>query len=312
MTLKQLLFPVSALLLFLPACEKERDEFTPVDSVPLYPRGQIGNFFLGMDQAPDTVFTVSNQSGFKLRSHTGVLVEIEPETFGIPGGAPAEGTIHIAWKEIRTLYDQVSRRMSLRLDNQWMRPYLLFEWSAHQEGTPLELRKPVVIKWPENQPAGALQLWHGQWSEPSGFTWNLSSTGGVSLSTWVDPVQGSGTNGYLVSTDQTGISGAVLVEDARTDSLQATFFPAYSKTNTAVYFLDTDHGSALAFRDNGAGLFILPGLPAGRNGRVVCVTEAIRYRFYSSWKDITTPSPGWEPRPTERQLPVVYEMLRGL
>jgi hypothetical protein len=300
-------------LLLCSACEKERDEFTAVDTVPVYPRGDINRFYQGMNRQPDTTFLMDGNVPQVLRSASGVILEIPPGAFAFPGGEPVSGTIRLQWKEIKTIYQQIARRISMRHDDQLLQAALLFDLQADKEGAPLILLQPITVKWPAAQPTGSLTLWYGRNSDTQGYQWEDAPPGSVSLSSWVDPVLGAGTNGYLLALDRTGTGSAALLETIAPDggTLETRLFAAYNQGNTAVWFLDPLSRRAIALRDTGNGRFLLPAIARGAPGRLFCVTEAVRHRYFSTWLDLQVPGDTliWEARPTEKDLAMLHGMI---
>jgi hypothetical protein len=301
-------------LLLLSACEREKESFQVVDTVPVFPRGDINRFYQGMDRRPDTVFLIDNGIAATLRTAGGVILEIPAGSFAFPGGEAVTGAVRIQWKEVRSIYDQVARRISLRHEEQLLQSELLFEWLVDREGVALILTQPVTIKWPATQSAGNLGLWYGRHREAQDYLWEEAPPGSVSLSSWVDPVLGAGANGYLLALDRTGACSAARPEwipAPNGGTLETRLFPAYNSGNTSVWFLDPVSRRAIALRDSGNGHFYLPLIARGAPGRLFCVTEAVRHRYFSAWLDLQVNADTlvWEARPTEKDLGLLHSMI---
>lgn len=316
MMIKPLLLSLMALFL-LSACEKEKDSFVVVDTVPVYPRGDIQRFFLDMDHSPDTVFLIEANAPATLRTSGGVLLELPPNAFAYTGGTIVDGAIRLHWKQIRTIYDQIARRISQDHEGDLLQSAFSFELLADKEGVPLELTVPITVKWPDNQPKGFLELWQGRFEDNLGFQWTVSAPGAISISSWVDPVLGSGTSGYFFTIDRTGIVNVAALQDLaqeQTAAMSCVFFPAYNESNTAAWFIEPWQGRVIALRDLGQGRFGLPAIPGGSTGKLFCVTEAVRHRFFSASRDVaaTGDTLRWEPRPAEQPLHALHQWIRAL
>lgn len=305
------------LLLLLGGCTKEKETFTVVDAVPVYPRGDINRFYQAMDRNPDTVFVISAEAPATLRTTNGVLLEVPANAFSFQGGESVNGVIRLQWKEIRTLYDQIARRMSHGHRDALLLSAFSFELLADKEGVPLELLLPITVKWPDNQPKGMLDLWYGRHVAGEDFQWTESLPGSVSISSWVDPVLGSGTNGYFFTIERGGMISVAALQDMsqeQTSSVDCVFFPAYHSGNTAVWFIEPAFQRAIALQDAGEGRFVLPAIAKGTSGKLFSVTEAVRHRYFSATLDValTADTLRWDPRPAEQPLILLHQWIRSL
>ncbi len=300
------------------ACEKGKDEFIVIDSVPLYPHGNILRVFAGMATPIDSLFTFPSGAPAILRSVEGVVLEIEAYSFATSSGTIVDSNIRLHWTEIRKINTQIAHRLSMRTLENLVLPQATYKLEAELEGEKLSLVKPVIIKWPASQILPSLVAFTGIRPATHTFLWEPSPAGSVSVSSWIDPVNGEGVNGYFIVADQTGYGSAGKLEEVPASGsgadLDVQFFPAYTEGNTAVYFLQSGSSRALALSDQGEGRFLLPNLAFGASGRLFCITEAVEKSYYSSWQDISFSPPGynWKPRPAKEDLNTITLMLNSL
>ncbi|MBP6185150.1 MAG: hypothetical protein KA479_09430 [Saprospiraceae bacterium] len=300
------------------ACEKEKDEFVVVDTVPLYPHGNIFRVYAGMPSPVDSLFTFPSGAPVVLRSASGVVIEIEAFSFATSTGTIVDSNVRLHWTEIRKINAQIAHRLSMRTLEQILLPQAIYNLEVELEGEKLTVVKPIIIKWPATQVLSSLVAYSGIRPATHTFFWEPSQSGSVSVSTWIDPVNGEGVTGYFMVTQETGYGCAGKPEEVPAvgagADLHVQFFPAYTAGNTAVYFLQSGSTRALALSDQGEGRFTIPNLGFGASGRLFCITEAVEKSYYSTWKDITFTAPGfkWEPRPAKQELSTVLLMLNAL
>jgi hypothetical protein len=309
-------FTVVLCLLLVVACQKPTDTFEGEQLVPLYPRGTINNFYGAIHQAPDTVFVLAGSEPATVRTARGVILEIEPGAFSRADGSPVDGTLQIAWTDIRRIGQQVRHRLSFDVEDHLLAPKFVCLLEASVQGEALMLSKPLLVKWPDESPAQGLGMWYQFAERLPENDWIVANPATISVSNWIDPLVGAGVTGYLFPLLQTGYwCGAVSESHIPGASYpaRATLFPAYDAQNTAVYFLESAKNRAIALRDTGGGVFETPHLPQGSTGRFFCVTEAVRKNFFAAWQDVELQATyDWKPRPERKEIPALVQMLDAM
>ncbi len=302
--------------LLMVSCQAEVDDFNPDYTVPI-PRGNILNFYQQLPLQSDTIFALTGQTGnpVQVRSESGVLIEIPDEAWTTADGKVVEGGYSLAWKEIRGIADQVDFHISMQYYQGQVRSDKAFQLRAEKEGEELVLTKDILIRWPSAS-GGNLSMWKGIRPTPWVFRWQDAPQSQLSLTNWIDPVNGAGVNGYLVSVPQAGTwcAGEAVDLYPADPEIQAQMPEGFAESNTAVYWLDTATGSALALEYIGGGVYQIEDIPTGKTGRLFCVTEAVQNNFYSAWIDLSITAGGytWNPIPQKRSLGLVRAMLESL
>lgn len=300
--------------LLLASCQSEVDEFNPDYVVPI-PRGNVLNYYDLQPGEIDSVFNMTGSTGQvnQIRSITGVLIEVPDQAWMTTGGTIIEDGYSLRWKEIRTVADQVDRHLSMRGFADQIRSNKIFQLAAEKEGEALVLTKDILIRWPAAN-SGALAMYQGIRPTPWAFRWQDAPQGQLSLTNWIDPVNGAGVNGYLMAIPAAGTwcAGEKVDLYAADPEIQVQMPDGFSESNTAVYWLESGHCYALDYQ--GGGVFQIEDIPTGKTGRLFCITEAVQNNFYSAWIDIGTTAGGytWKPVPEKRSLSLVRLMLESL
>ncbi|MCF8239343.1 MAG: hypothetical protein K9I85_14365 [Saprospiraceae bacterium] len=302
--------------LLMASCQSEVDEFTPDYTVPI-PRGNILNFYEQLPQQSDTIFSLTGMTGaaVQLRSQTGVLIEIPDQAWMTADGKVVEDEYSLAWKEIRVIADQVERQISMQHYQGMVRSDKAFQLRAEKEGEALVLTKDILIRWPSAS-GGNPTMWKGIRPTPWVFRWQDAPQSQISLTNWIDPVNGAGVNGFLLSIAASGTwcAGESVVLYPADPEIQVKMPKGFAESNTAVYWLDVPTGTAVALEYMGGGVYQIEDIPTGKTGRLFCVTEAVQNNFYSAWIDLSITAGGytWNPIPEKRSLGLVRQMLESL
>lgn len=300
--------------LLLGSCQSEVDEFNPDYVVPI-PRGNILNYYDLQPGEVDSVFNLIGSTGQvnQVRSTTGVLIEIPDQAWTTAGGTIVEDGYTMRWKEIRTIADQVNRHLSMLTFEDQVRSDKMFQLIAEKEGEELVLTKNILIRWPAEN-SGTLAMYKGIRPTPWAFRWQDAPQGQLSLTNWIDPVNGAGVNGFLMAIPSAGTwcAGEKVVLHSADPEIQVQMPAGFSESNTAVFWLESGQGYALDYQ--GGGVFRIDDIPSGKSGRLFCVTEAVQNNFYSAWIDLSTTAGGytWKPVPEKRSLSLVQLMLESL
>lgn len=299
------------LLIFLFGCGDTFNDFIPNDAVPLYPRGDVNAFFDNTSLNPDTLFTVNNDGSWLLRTTNGVLLEGQPGSFIHNDGSPVESPVTIQWKQIRAIAEQVAERISLVFNDQLLSSELIFKLEAFADGKTVSLTQPVIIKWPNPNPAQDALLLIKDVENP--YLWQQPQQSSLGISSWTDPVSGSGTNGFLIPLEQPGIYTVckyLHIPPSHKGPLKVQHFPSYNVANTVVYLLDRQLVQVYALQDAGEGVFILPDLPL-HGGRVITITAALKNTWFSAWKEIPFENgpEEWSPRPKSMQPSSIWTAI---
>lgn len=300
--------------MLLASCQSEVDEFKPDYVVPI-PRGNILNYYSLQPGEIDSVFQLVGTTGQvnQVRSETGVLIEIPDQAWTTAGGTVIDDGYVLHWKEVRTLADQVNRHLSMRSYTDQVRSNKIFQLTAYKEGEALILTKDILVRWPEVS-SGALMMYQGSRPTPWAFRWQEAPQGQLSLTNWIDPVNGAGVNGYLMAIPSAGTwcAGEKMELNPVDPDIQVQLPDGFAESNTAVYWLESGHSYALDYQ--GGGVFRIEDIPVGKTGRLFCVTEAVQNNYYAAWADqsITAGGYTWTPVPEKRSLGLVRLMLESL
>ncbi len=296
------------------SCQSEVDEFNPDYVVPIA-RGNILNYYDLQPGEIDSVFNLIGSTGQvnQVRSTTGVLIEIPDQAWMTEGGTIIEDGYSLRWKEVRSIVDQVNRHLSMEAYEDQVRSNIVFQFSAEKEGEELVLAKDILIRWPAANSV-ALTMYQGIRPTPWAFRWQDALQSQLSLTNWIDPVNGAGVNGYLMAIPSAGTwcAGEKVELNTADPEIQVQMPDGFAESNTAVYWLESGQCYALDYQ--GGGVFRIEDVPTGKTGRLFCVTEAVQNNFYSAWLDLSTTAGGytWKPVPEKRSLSLVRLMLESL
>lgn len=292
------------------------DHFTGEKVVPLIPRGNINNFYGAIASGPDTIFSISGGEPATLRTAEGVVIEIEPGTFTWPSGEPVEGTLNLQWTNIPRILHQVQHRLSMHYGTALLVPEFVCLVYAQSEGVSLLFKKPLLLKWPTDIHMNDLELWHQVQQRQYENDWMAVDPHSISFINWMDPVLGTNVEGYLFPVSESGYWCGGSIEHPEEGAfleLSTVIFPDYKLDNTAVYFLQSEKNRIISLRDKGSGVFQFGAIPEGARGRLFCVTEAVRKNFFTAWQDVElVNSFVWNPRPEQKDIQSIYQMLRAL
>lgn len=300
--------------LLLASCQSEVDELNPDYVIPI-PRGNILNYYDLQPGETDSVFNLTGTTGqgSQIRSSTGVLIDIPDQAWMTSGGTVIEDGYTFHWKEVRSIVDQVNRHLSMQAFEDQVLSNKIFQFTAVKEGEVLVLTKDILIRWPAAN-SGGLAMYIGNRPTPWAFRWQEEPQGQLSLTNWIDPVNGAGVNGYLMAIPAAGTwcAGEKVDLYAADPEIQVQMPAGFAESNTAVYWLESGQCYALDYL--GGGVFRIDDVPTGKTGRLFCITEAVQNNFYSAWIDISTTAGGytWKPVPEKRSLSLVRLMLESL
>jgi hypothetical protein len=312
------LFGLLAILLTAFGCEKESDTFAPVDAVPIYPRGNINTFYDGIQTGPDSLISFNPAESQVIRCAYDVHLTIPEYAFVNSAGQNVEGIVTLSWTKLNRILKQVQHQISMDYDAGFIKPELAFVIEATSNDEPISTAKPVNLYWETSfNPSDLTPFQANVNGMEQGPWWVLADPLNLTYENWLDPWNGAERSGYKIMLVSLGYGCLGLPEVFTPESaknLVVQMFPAYTKANTVVYFMQSAKSRALKLQDTGEGRFFIENLPFGSLGRIFCVTHAAKNNYYSEWIDIEILSQdvNWFPKPAKTPVPAIYNMLLSL